>query len=305
MYCIEAIHITKNYTRHTALEDVTVKVPQNVIYGLLGPNGAGKTSLIRIFNRITLPDKGKIFFNGHSLQDKDVQYIGYLPEERGLYKKMKVGEHIIYIGRLKGMSKNDASKEMHGWLEKFGIGEWENKRIDELSKGMQQKIQFIVTVMHSPKLLILDEPFSGFDPINANLLKSEILEFKKKGTTIIISTHNMESVEELCDEISLINHSHVILEGNVDSIRKSHKKNIFRIESNNLIPVSDNRHFHILSQLEDKHKQITFLQKDKDIRSNEILKELVNICDITAFEEILPTMNEIFIEAVTSGDIKS
>ena len=220
-------HVSKHYAAHTALSDVSLEIPKGSVYGLLGPNGAGKTTLIRIINRITAPDEGRVLMGGRELQAEDIYRIGYLPEERGLYKKMKVGEQALFFARLKGLSRRDALKGLKVWFEKFGIESWWDKKVEELSKGMAQKVQFIVTVLHEPELLIFDEPFSGFDPINANLLKEEILALRDKGATIIFSTHNMSSVEELCDHITLINKSKNILSGNVEEIRRSYGANIF------------------------------------------------------------------------------
>ena len=230
MNILSAKNIVKKYAAHTALDDVSLDIPAQSIFGLLGPNGAGKTSLIRIINQITGPDSGEIFFENKKLSPKHVEQIGYLPEERGLYKKMEVGEQALYLAQLKGMKKADAKKKLKYWFEKFEIDAWWNKKVEELSKGMQQKVQFIVTVIHEPKLLILDEPFSGFDPINANLIKNEILNLKKQGSTILFSTHNMGSVEELCDNIALINRSKKIVDGSVKDIRKENKSNIIEIE---------------------------------------------------------------------------
>ena len=223
-------HVSKHYAGHTALDDVSLAVPKGSVYGLLGPNGAGKTTLIRIINRITAPDAGGVRFGDRELRPEDVYRIGYLPEERGLYKKMKVGEQALFFARLKGLSRREATQRLKHWFEKFGIQEWWNKKVEELSKGMAQKVQFIVTVLHEPELLIFDEPFSGFDPINANLLKEEILALRDKGATIIFSTHNMSSVEEICDHITLINRSKNILSGNVDEIRRCHGANIFELD---------------------------------------------------------------------------
>ena len=230
MNILSAKNIVKSYASHTALVDISLEIPRQSIFGLLGPNGAGKTTLIRIINQITRPDNGDLYFDGEKLSPKHIHQIGYLPEDRGLYKKMEVGEQAIYLAQLKGMSKNDAKIKLKYWFEKFEIDAWWNKKVEELSKGMQQKIQFVVTVIHEPKLLILDEPFSGFDPINANLIKNEILQLKKQGATILFSTHNMGSVEELCDNIALINKSKKILDGSVANIRKQFKSNIFEIE---------------------------------------------------------------------------
>ena len=239
MYYLEANNIVKQYASHRALDDVTVHVPENCIYGLLGPNGAGKTTLIRIINHITGPDSGEIILNGRPSVPSDVENIGYLPEERGLYKKMKVGEQLMYLARLKGLSRTDAQTRIRTWLKKFEITDWEKKKVEELSKGMQQKIQFIATVIHRPRLLIFDEPFSGFDPVNANLLKNEILELRKEGATIIFSTHNMSSVEEICDEITLINRSHAVLQGKIGEIRESHKKHLFKVSYTQGAPLAD------------------------------------------------------------------
>jgi ABC-2 type transport system ATP-binding protein len=230
MDLIRIENITKRYSGHTALDDVSLAIPEGSIYGLLGPNGAGKTTLLRIINRIIAPDSGRVLLNGKEITADEIGHIGYMPEERGLYKKMKVGEQAVFFARLKGMSRKDATAKLKMWFEKFGIEEWWNKNVSELSKGMAQKVQFIATVLHEPKLLIFDEPFSGFDPINANLLKSEILELRDKGATIIFSTHNMSSVEEVCDHITLIDKSRNILSGNVDEIRHMHGANIFEID---------------------------------------------------------------------------
>ena len=298
MYYLEANHIVKQYATHRALDNVTIKVPCNGIYGLLGPNGAGKTTLIRIINQITAPDEGEVLIEGRPLRPSDVEHIGYLPEERGLYKKMKVGEQILYLAQLKGLSKNDAKERMKYWLGKFDIKGWEKKKIEELSKGMQQKIQFITTVMHNPKLLIFDEPFSGFDPVNANLLKQEILEMRNNGATIIFSTHNMGSVEELCDEITLINRSHAVLQGEVTEIREQHKKHLFKIEvqqgelqSNDLYEITQVHPIH-------RGYSYTLRKRDPHMSNNELIALLTQQCQLSGFEEILPTMNEIFIETV-------
>ncbi|MBQ1201881.1 MAG: ATP-binding cassette domain-containing protein, partial [Alistipes sp.] len=227
---IIAEHITKRFTEHTALDDVSVEIPTGSVYGLLGPNGAGKTTLIRVINRITIPDEGRVLFDGKPITQQDIYRIGYLPEERGLYKKMKVGEHALFLARLKGLSRHEALVRLKEWFTRLGIEDWWDKRVEDLSKGMAQKVQFIVTVLHEPRLLIFDEPFSGFDPINAELLKTEILRLRDKGATVIFSTHNMSSVEEICDHITLINKSKNILSGRVDEIRHSHGNNIFSIQ---------------------------------------------------------------------------
>ena len=229
MNFIDVNSVVKQYDGHMALDHVDLHVPQGCIYGLLGPNGAGKTSLIRIINRITRADSGTVMINGRPLEDKDITNIGYLPEERGLYKKIKVADEIVYLARLKGMPKQLAVAEMEKWLQRFDLTEWRNRKVEELSKGMQQKVQFITTVIHRPQLLIFDEPFSGFDPVNAEQLKREIMQLRNEGSTILFSTHNMASVEEICEKITLINHAHVVLEGNVADIKQQHKKNLFVI----------------------------------------------------------------------------
>lgn len=295
-----AEHIEKNFANHRALDDVSVNISENNIFGLLGPNGAGKTTLIRIINQIIAPDKGALFFNGEPLQQKHVAQIGYLPEERGLYKKMKVGEQALYLAQLKGLSKDEAKKRLNRWFEKFDIASWWNRNVEELSKGMQQKVQFIVTILHQPKLLIFDEPFSGFDPINVDLLKNEILELKKNGTTIIFSTHNMSSVEELCDDILLINNSKAILSGKVRDIQRSFKKNIFELvysgDSDFVLPNDFER---ISYEKDNFGETVMNVQLKSSESSNALLAFLLqqNI-QIKSFKEILPTMNEIFIETV-------
>ena len=301
MNFLETENVVKQYAGHLALNKVSIQVPQGTIFGLLGPNGAGKTTLIRIINRITAPDSGIVRFNGHESSPEDIYQIGYLPEERGLYKKMKVGEQIVYLARLKGMSKNDAQHEMHYWLEKFGIGNWEKKRVEELSKGMQQKIQFITTVIHKPELLIFDEPFSGFDPVNANLLKQEILELKEKGATVIFSTHNMNSVEELCDEITLINRSKAVLSGHVHDIRERHKKNLFRIRTAAPLPESLSHEYKIIDKRQKGDYVESIVMKNGNLAPSELILHLARLCQLSAFEEILPTMNEIFIDTVNAN----
>ncbi|WP_165020247.1 ABC transporter ATP-binding protein [Dysgonomonas sp. ZJ279] len=299
MFYLEAHDIVKQYGDYTALNGVTLEVPRGCVYGLLGPNGAGKSSLIRIINRITAPDNGHVLINGKPSTGEDIFNIGYLPEERGLYKKMKVGEHIIFLARLKGLSKDDAKERMLYWLQKFDIASWENKKVEELSKGMQQKIQFIATVIHEPDLFILDEPFSGFDPVNAELLKNEILELKAKGKTIILSTHNMESVEELCDEITLINKSKVVLQGNVKDIRARYRKHIFKLQV-----VGDNfnvesSHFAVLSQTTEKGIVEVRIQRNDEASNSDLIQEVASKYEILSFEEELPTMNDIFIQIVS------
>ena len=300
MIYLEARNIVKQYASHKALNDVSIQVPEGKIYGLLGPNGAGKTTLIRIINRITAPDSGEILLNGRPSLPSDIYNIGYLPEERGLYKKMKVKEHALFLAELKGLKKQEANQRIDEWFEKFDITSWKDKKIEELSKGMQQKIQFITTVIHDPQLLILDEPFSGFDPVNAELLKKEILELKAKGKTIILSTHNMESVEELCDEITLINKSQVVLQGNVKEIRNKYKKHIFTV-------IVNGSEFDLSSDLfslesKESHTDITKvkIKKLEDSSNSQILREITDKYEVISFEEELPSMNEIFIQTVTN-----
>ncbi len=296
--------VTKKFGDFTALNEVSITVPEHAIFGLLGPNGAGKTTLIRIINQITMPDTGLVLLDGHQLQPDDIKYIGYLPEERGLYKNMKVGEQAIYLAMLKGMTKADAKASLKYWFEKFGIESWWSKKIQELSKGQAQKIQFIITVMHKPKLLIFDEVFSGLDPINANLIRDEILELRKNGTTIIFSTHRMESVEELCDHIALLNHSNKILEGNLIDIKKEFKTNTFEVglhtsDKNQLENIIKER-FHVskanFKSLEDDLK-LNIKLGDND-NSSELIQFLANKASINHFVEVVPDASEIFIQAV-------
>lgn len=300
MMYLETQDIVKQYGNYTALNGVSVQVPKGCIYGLLGPNGAGKSSLIRIINRITAPDQGKVFINGRESVADDIFNIGYLPEERGLYKKMKVGEHIVFLARLRGLSVDDAHEKTQYWLRKFDILSWENKKVEELSKGMQQKIQFIATVIHEPDLYILDEPFSGFDPVNAELLKNELLELKAKGKTIILSTHNMESVEALCDEISLINKSKVVLQGNVKEIRAQYRKHIFRLNVSGDSFGMESAHFTVLSQSADKDSVEVRIQRNDEASNSDLLQEVARKYEIISFEEELPSMNDIFIQAVSN-----
>lgn len=300
MLYLETQDIVKQYGNYTALNGVSVKVPKGCIYGLLGPNGAGKSSLIRIINRITAPDTGKVLINGRESTADDIFNIGYLPEERGLYKKMKVGEHIIFLARLRGLSPEEARQKTEYWLKKFDIISWENKKVEELSKGMQQKIQFIATVIHEPDLYILDEPFSGFDPVNAELLKNELLELKAKGKTIILSTHNMESVEELCDEISLINKSKVVLQGNVKEIRAQYRKHIFKLVVAGNSFDTESELFSILSQKADKTSVEIRIQRKDEASNSELIQEVAKKYEILSFEEELPSMNDIFIQIVSN-----
>ncbi|NTV83773.1 MAG: ATP-binding cassette domain-containing protein [Bacteroidales bacterium] len=304
MNLIQVENVTKRFSGHTALEEVSISVPEKSIFGLLGPNGAGKTTLIRIINMITAPDEGQILFGGLPIQPDDIEKIGYLPEERGLYKKMKVGEQALYLAQLKGMSRHDAQVALKLWFEKFDIGSWWNKKVEELSKGMQQKVQFIITVLHQPELLIFDEPFSGFDPINVNLLKQEILRLRDNGSTIIFSTHNMSSVEELCDNIALINRSRKILEGNVMDIRKKHRTETYEVEISGLngMDLSLPPSCRILENTESGGHSVIKIQGFLDHKPNELLSQLIRQADVHAFREILPTMNDVFIATVNAAE---
>lgn len=299
-----ARNITKRYAAHLALDNVSIEVPEQSIFGLLGPNGAGKTSLIRIINQITGPDEGEVFIGNEKLAPHHVDKIGYLPEERGLYKKMKVGEQALYLAQLKGLSRSDALKKLRYWFEKFEIQAWSNKKVEELSKGMQQKIQFIVTIIHEPTLLIFDEPFSGFDPINVNLLKDEILNLKKKGATIIFSTHNMASVEELCDNIALLNKSKKILEGKVKDIKTTYKTNTYAIDFDgytgtalSLLPAG----FSLISETQEDDMRQVVVKLPGQASQNELLTAMMPHVNIHSFKEIIPTMNDIFIKTVNES----
>ncbi len=298
MYFIETQDVVKQYAGHLALDKVCIRVPEGKIFGLLGPNGAGKTTLIRIINQITAPDSGSVLFKGRLCNPNDIYNIGYLPEERGLYKKMKVGEQAIYLSRLKGLGLDESKRRIKIWFEKFGITSWWDKKLEELSKGMQQKVQFIITVIHEPELLIFDEPFSGFDPVNAELLKNEILELKAKGKTIIFSTHNMASVEEICDEIALLNKSKVILDGNIKETRSRYKTNIFKLRvSNSDFKINSEICNLIDSQISD-NTILLRIKKIQDISNSELLSDLVKTNEILSFEEEVPSMNDIFIQEV-------
>ena len=302
-YLLEVNNVLKTYAAHRALNDVSLKVVNGSVFGLLGPNGAGKTSLIRIINQITAPDAGEILLNGQPLKPEHISQIGYLPEERGLYKKMKVGEQALYLARLKGISAAHAKVTLKYWFEKFDILPWWDKTIEELSKGMQQKVQFIVTVLHEPKLLILDEPFSGFDPINANLIKNEILELKDKGTTIIFSTHNMQSVEDLCDEIALINKSEVILSGSVKNVKESYKNNTYAVTfKGNLIAFTNAlwTSFELLSNTESEGIYTANIKLLGNATVNDLLATILPHTQVIGLQEIIPSMNEIFIQRVTA-----
>ncbi len=296
-------NVSKSYTGHKALEDVSLSVPRGAVYGLLGPNGAGKTTLIRVITRITLADKGRVLLDGKVITEEDIFHIGYMPEERGLYKKMRVGEQAIFFARLKGMSKQDAEARLKGWFERLELSDWWNRKVEDLSKGMAQKVQFISTVVHEPKLLIFDEPFSGFDPINADRLKQEILGLRDRGATIIFSTHNMASVEEICDHITLINKSHNILSGSVEEIRREAGGNTF-----NVIYSSNDEQFTAategLASLLGESRGVVggyreakiLIPKDEDVRS--VISRLNDTCGLRSISEVIPSMNDIFIRAV-------
>ncbi len=308
MNIIETHNISKNYGNFTALDNISISIKKGHILGLLGPNGAGKTTLIRIVNQIIAPDAGEVFFLGEKLTQKHVYQIGYLPEERGLYKKMKVGEQSIYLARLKGIHKNEAIKRLHYWFDKFDISSWWNRKVEELSKGMQQKIQFIVTVIHEPAFYIFDEPFSGFDPINTNLLKNEILDLKKKGASIIFSTHNMASVEELCDDIVLINQAKNILEGDIKTIKNQFKENIFQVQyqSSQSIDLANllSKDFSVQSIINNED-EYTATIKIHSKTQNDLLNNLMQHINIKGFQEIYPSMNDIFISQVNKINLQN
>ena len=296
-------HVSKTYTGHKALDDVSMEVPRGSIYGLLGPNGAGKTTLIRVVNHMTIPDCGKVWFENHEITADDIYQIGYMPEERGLYKKMKVGDQAVFFARMRGMSRVDATRKLHEWFDRLGLSEWWDKKVEDLSKGMAQKVQFITTVVHEPKLLIFDEPFSGFDPINQNLLKEEILGLRDRGATVIFSTHNMESVEEICDDITLINKSHNILSGPVDEIRRKAGGNTFQV-----VYSGDTDQFNTsidgkATLIGDSEgliggytQQKIHIADDSDVRP--VIGALNENVNLRSFQEIIPSMNDIFIRAV-------
>ncbi len=296
-------NVTKRYSGHTALSDVSLSVPQGSIYGLLGPNGAGKTTLIRVINRITLPDAGRVIFNGQEITDQDIYNIGYLPEERGLYKKMKVGEQAIFFARLKGLSRREAIIRLKEWFVRLGIESWWNRKVEDLSKGMAQKVQFITTVLHEPKLLIFDEPFSGFDPINANLLKQEILRLRDKGATVIFSTHNMSSVEEICDHITLINKSRNILSGSVDELRHRFGENVFEVTYNGEGATFESAVAPMAELLGTAPVANTpYICSRIRLKDGATVRESISAAneavDLRSFKEVIPSMNDIFIRAV-------
>lgn len=302
---LEVNKIVKQYGDYVALNEVSLSVPKGSIYGLLGPNGAGKTSLIRIINQITLPDSGEIILDGEKLQPKHVQYIGYLPEERGLYKSMKVGEQCLYLAQMKGLTKAEAKKQLDYWFDRLGIQGWWNKKIQELSKGMAQKIQFVVCVLHQPKLLIFDEPFSGFDPVNANIIKDEILALKEQGSTIIFSTHRMESVEELCDDIALIHKSNKLIEGKLDEVRKQFRTNSFEVGilSDNVeaLMYDITQKFTLApAQFKSLNNELKLEVQLGNASPNELLHILTQRGQVTHFMEKIPSVNDIFIQTVTN-----
>jgi len=306
MNLLETRNITKRYANHLALNNVSISVPPQSIYGLLGPNGAGKTTLIRIINMITSHDEGEIFLNGEKLLQNHIEQIGYLPEERGLYKKMKVGEQALYLAQLKGLSRTDALKKLKFWFEKFEIAAWWNRKVEELSKGMQQKVQFIVTVLHEPKLLIFDEPFSGFDPINANIIKDEIFRLRENGATIIFSTHNMSSVEELCDNIALINKANKILEGKVKEIKNTYKNNVYHVELagyNQILKEHLNHDYLVEEEIHDDELLKAKIRILNNSSTNDMIQTLMKFGNIHAIQEIIPTMNDIFIAKVNNDSI--
>jgi ABC-2 type transport system ATP-binding protein len=292
-------NIVKQYAGHTALSGVSLEVTGGQIFGLLGPNGAGKTSLIRIINQITAPDSGEIYFGGEKLNQSHIERIGYMPEERGLYKKMAIGEQIVYLARLKGLSHAEATRRIKYWFEKLEIESWWDKKVEELSKGMQQKAQFVATVLHEPDLIILDEPFSGFDPVNAELIKNEILELNQKGATILFSTHRMESVEELCDSIALIHQSHKILDGRVKDIRNSYRNNTYLIEyGGNPLELNGTEPFQVLDEGVTDEGHLLRLQTNDTTSVNEVLQYLIPRVSVSRLQEVIPSVNEIFIQKV-------
>lgn len=307
-YILAAKEVSKSYGDYTALSNISLEIPKNCIYGLLGPNGAGKTTFIRIINQITHQDSGEVLFDGVPLAQEHIARIGYLPEERGLYKSMKVGEQALYLAQLKGLNKSEAKKRLKFWFDRLDIGDWWNKKIQELSKGMAQKIQFIVTVLHEPKLLIFDEPFSGFDPINANIIKDEILQLKEKGTSIIFSTHRMESVEELCEYIALIHKSEKILDGKLSEIKKAYRNNIFNVgleieqDANAFLGVLEAKYNILSSQYDNDGKQLNFTLQLASRSTSEVLSELSQRANVTRFEETIPSANDIFIQTVNKRE---
>ena len=304
MGIIECKDICKNFGEKVALDHVSLEIPKGKIFGLLGPNGAGKTTLIRIINRITIPSGGTILFDGRPITQEDVEKIGYLPEERGLYRKMRVGDQAMYFAQLKGMSSKEAKAELITWFKRFGIESWWDKKVEELSKGMAQKVQFITTVVHKPSLLILDEPFSGFDPVNAQVIREEILRLKDEGATIILSTHNMESVEELCDNIALFNKSHVVITGGVDEIRRQYGNNNVELVYTSSQEVKSERGvFRVISDVDQSGRHTAVLALEEGSTPNEAIKEIIaQGLTVNSFKELVPRMNDIFIKLVTGEE---
>jgi ABC-2 type transport system ATP-binding protein len=302
MEILKVENIVKQYANHRALDDISISTQEGEIFGLLGPNGAGKTSLIRIINQITGPDSGRVLLNGQEITREDISKIGYLPEERGLYKKMKVGEQALYFARLKGMSKSEAKQKLKFWFDKFEISSWTNKKVEELSKGMAQKIQFITTVLHEPKLLILDEPFSGFDPINTELIKSEILRLKENGTSIMLSTHNMNSVEEICDSIALINKSKLVVSGTLEDVKKQYDSDVYAIQFKGVMMAFANSlwtGYELIDKKQlDDNTAIAYIKMKNGNKVNDLLKAVLPSVEVEAIHKVIPSMNDIFIKAV-------
>lgn len=295
---LEVNNVTKRFENHVSLNNVSLSVRKGRIFGLLGPNGAGKTTLIRILNRITEPDSGEVIFDGRPMEPDDVMRIGYLPEERGLYRKMKVGEQAVYLARLKGLSKEEAVTRLRTWFDKFGIMPWWNRKLEELSKGMAQKVQFIITVLHNPDLLIFDEPFSGFDPVNAEQLKQEILQLKEQGHTIIFSTHNMASVEEICDDIALINHSEVVLQGEMRQIKDRFRTGLYELNTPQTLTEKEQASFSIVSHDTRLGMEHYLLQAKEGVTGNELIKQLCGQVEVHSFAEQMPSMNDIFLKVI-------
>lgn len=295
---LEVNNVTKRFENHVALNNVSLSVRKGRVFGLLGPNGAGKTTLIRILNRITAPDSGQVIFDGRPMEPDDVMRIGYLPEERGLYRKMKVGEQAVYLARLKGLSKEEAVTRLRAWFDKFGIMPWWNRKLEELSKGMAQKVQFIITVLHNPDLLIFDEPFSGFDPVNAEQLKQEILQLKEQGHTIIFSTHNMASVEEICDDIALINHSEVVLQGEMRQIKDRFRTGLYELKTPQTLTEKEQTSFSVVAHDTRLGMEHYLLQAKEGVTGNELVKQLCGQVEIHSFAEQMPSMNDIFLKVI-------
>ena len=306
MELIKCSNVCKSFGEKVALDNVSIEIPKGKIFGLLGPNGAGKTTLIRIINRITIPNSGEVLFDGRPITQDDVEKIGYLPEERGLYRKMKVGDQAMYFAQLKGMSSREAAAELKKWFVRFGIESWWNKKVEELSKGMAQKVQFITTVVHKPSLLILDEPFSGFDPVNAQIIREEILRLKEEGSTIILSTHNMESVEELCDNIALINKSHVVISGGVEEIRRKYGNNNVELIYTSATPLASVEGvFNVLSDVAEGagERHTAVLEILEGAKSNDAIQQIIaQGAGVNSFKELVPRMNDIFIKLVTEEE---